>query len=307
MTGATTTIEVTEEIEIVEGSWQDKIVKSNALLARGTKATAKAGTMLWEGAQAGILDWLEDRAEDDVNGEGLYNEIVGLLGKPRRGDAHKIKMVALAVKDHGLVLSQWEALSKAWKEAKRLIVDVQQDKDDDHAADEAVQALAVDAPKTATTAEGAAKIVLKDGVDEAVRLLLDALNGPTGENNTAAHRAFLRAVSQEISGRQPKPEPAPAKAATVKGAKGAKAKPAIKSGAAKEKAVKANPKSARKTLEEAQVESDAAVDDLIEAEIVEHEGVDFDEVLDETDETPEVPVKKAAPVKAKARPVVRRS
>jgi hypothetical protein len=56
-------------------------------------------------------------------------------------------------------------------------------------------------------------------VDEAARLLLDEL----GKENISAHRAFMRAVSQEIAGRIPKPAP---KVAKPKAAKG-KAKKAV--------------------------------------------------------------------------------
>lgn len=271
--------------------WMEKIKKSAEIKAKGDKANAKAGTLLWTASQEGITDWLGGPAETDQGGEGLYNTLVGLMGKSRRGDANKIKTVALAAKDKGLVLSSQKSLSKAYGEAKRLL-DAGNDVHaaDDHAAEEAVEAIAENVPGSTKTAEGAALIVLSKGLDEAARLLLDALNGPSSENNEAAHRALLRAVSQEIAGRRPKPQPKAAstepKAGATKGkGKGSKAKAAP---------VKPNPKAPRQKVKAAQ---DTLPDDSVTEPVAE------DAVVEET--VVEAPVEKAKPVKAK--PIIRRN
>lgn len=301
--------------DTAEGTWQHTIVKSGALLARGVKATAAAGTLLWQGSQEGILDWLEDRADDDVNGEGLYNELVSLLGKPRRGDANKIKTVALAVKNNGLVLSQHPSLTKAYGEAKRLTVTVKQNEEDDHAAEEFVEALT--APKSTSKPEGAASILLKQGVDEATRLIVDSVIEAAGgyEQAEPVLRSLLRSLSQEIVGRKPKPEPKTKTEATITAPSKAKAP-------AKTKAKpKPNPKADREDaagepVDEADIADPIEDDEILDdsADEVEEDDAfaalddDADEADDEVSEdvTPEVPVKQAAAAKKKARPVVRR-
>lgn len=298
---------------VEEGTWQDTIVKSAVLKGKAEAGSTKATTMLWEGAVDGITDWLAGDAETDASGEQFYNTLVGLMGTARRGDAHKIKTVAVAAKDEGLVLSAWPSLTKAVAEAKRLTQTVKQDEADDNAADEAVTALADSAPKSTSKPEGAAQIILKEGVDEAARLLLDALNGPSGEQNTAAHRAFLRAVSQEIAGRQPKPEPKKASTAPKSGATKAKAGKPVAEQGGKAKP-KPNAKVKRQTVAEAEAELAAEQESGVEPDDIDSilaEDVEDDKVADEVSEdvTPDVPVAKAdrsAKPKGKAKPIVRR-
>lgn len=303
------------EVEVEEGSWQETVVKSSKLLVRGKKATAQSGSMLWAGAQEGILDWLDSQADEDVNGEAFYNELLTLLGTSRRGDASKIKTVALAVKDHGLTLASHQSVTKAYGEAKRLLVVAPQNTKDDETAEAMLAAIV--APKSTSKPEGAATILIAKGVDEATRLVVDAIIEAAGGSYDEAEpvlRAFLRTFSQEVAGRKPKPEPKPAK---VKVVAESKAKAAPKSGAAKGKA---NPKVARQTVAEAEAEIEAEQEDLDLDEGVEYpdspDEVDdmFDEIeADEDDDdavspdvTPEVPVKRAVGAKPKARPVVRR-
>lgn len=228
--------------------WREDMRKAGALKDRAAGANKQASERLWRACKAGVSEWLPESG-NDASAEGLYSEFIKAYGESRKGDCSKMKSVALAAKDHGLVLSQFPNLSKAYAEARRLTQTVKQEKADDEAADKAVEALAAEAPNTASTPENAAKIVLAKGVDEAARLLLDAL----GVDNAAAHRALLRAMSNEIAGRvKPKasttkagpkagavqvkggakstPKAAPAKAAT-------KAKPVAKKAAAQTKAV----------------------------------------------------------------------
>lgn len=224
-----------------KGSWQDSLNRSASLLERSTKARKQASSLLWTGAITGIEEWLADTSED-VNAEGLYGQVLDILGAKRKGDASKIKTVAIAAKKHGLVLGVYDNLSKAYAEATRLTKTVKTEAAEDDAAEKAVQALA--APNSTSTVEGAALILLSKGIDGAVVALLDAL----GANNEAAHRAMLRSFSTEIAARvqAAKPKPAPkAPAAPKAGATVAKAKPAG-DGATKAKAAPAKAKPATK-------------------------------------------------------------
>lgn len=241
------------------GTWQATLTKSAVLFDRSGKARKQASALLWDGAQNAIEEWISD-SDSDVNGENLYSEVLDILGTPRKGDASKIRSVALAVKNNGLVLSVHPNLSKAYAEATRLTKTVKQHAAEDKAADEAVAKIQQSAPKSSSTPEGAAMIVLSKGVDEAARLLLDAL----GATDTAAHRSLLRAISQEISGRvQPAPKPAK-KAAAPKGkaTKGAVKKAAAKSGADKPKPAK--PKPVTKAKVEAEEPSAPEADDMFD-------------------------------------------
>lgn len=208
------------------GSWQETLTKSATLFDRSAMGKKRASELLWQGAQAGIDAWLPG-SDADVSAEKFGQEVTDLLGRPRKGDASKIKTVALAVKHNGLVLAMHPNLSKAYAEARRLTQTVAKESNEDEAADKAAQAAAKNAPNSTTTPEGAALMLAALGVDEVARLLLDAF-GPTNE---AAHRSLLRAFSQEIAGRvKPKVTKAPAS-----GPKG-KAKQAVKAQAAKPKA-----------------------------------------------------------------------
>lgn len=228
--------------DYADGSWQDTLSKSAALFERSGKARTRASAMLWEGAQVAINDWMDGGSDSDVHGEVLYADVMDVLGKPRKGDASKVKTVALAVKNNGLVLSVYPNLSKAYAEAVRLTKTKQAQADEDDAADKAVQALAENVPHSTTTVDGAALILLGKGIDGAVVAILDAL----GANNEAAHRAFMRAVSTEIAARvqaaKPKPQPkAPAKAkgaAQVAGKQGSKATAQVNTAGSKPKASK---------------------------------------------------------------------
>lgn len=224
--------------EFDKGSWQSTLKRSADLQIKSSNDRKKASILLWDGAKAGINSWNEETASEDVSGENLYNEVLKALGKSRKGDASKIKTVAVAVRNHGLSLVAYPNLAKAYTEAVRLTKTVQTEADEDSAAEKAVEALAKEAPDSTGTPEGAAKIVLSTGLDEAARLLLDAL----GATNEAAHRALLRAIAQEIAGRvkpvvkaaSTKPKTGATKAAT--GGATASPKATVKSGAAKTKA-----------------------------------------------------------------------
>lgn len=284
---------------VEEGTWQDTVVKSGILKERAAKGDQRAGELLWSGAQEGINDWLPG-SDTDASAEGLYQTLLALLGKSRKGDASKVKTVAVAVKEKGLILASFPNLSRAYAEAKRLTNDAPEQDREDTAAEELTSAIAESAPKSTSSLEGAAQKLLGAGVDEASRLLVAAVIDAAGSYEKAEPvlRSLLRSLSQEVAGTKPKPEPKVKAPAKPKGetVKKAKAKPASEK--AKSAATKAKPKPVVEDDEPFEDE-DAVVEAGLEAD-------DIDDLLaDEADadtevETPEVPVK------AKATPVVRR-
>lgn len=237
-------------------TWKDTLTKSASLLNKSEKDRKNATVLLWTGAKEAVADWLVN-SDDDVQGENLYNEAMDALGgKTRKGDASKIKTVALAVKNQGLLLGQYDSLSKAYKAARDLTVVAKQDSDDDAAAEAVIDSLV--APKTATTEASAAKLLLSKGIDGAVVAILDVLNGESGEFNEAASRSFMRAVATEIAARakavadaaQAERDKARAQAQAQRdAAKAEAAKKAAAKKAAAKKATKAKPKAGAKTTE----------------------------------------------------------
>lgn len=268
-------------------TWQETLTKSATLFDRSAKGRKQASALLWDGAQVAIEEWIGN-SDTDVHAEVLYSDVLDILGTSRKGDVSKIKSVALAVKNNGLVLSLYPNLSKAYAEARRLTQTVQQHAAEDHAADEAVAEIQQNAPKSSSTPEGAALIVLSKGVDEAARLLLDAL----GATNTAAHRSLLRAISQEIAGRvQPAPKPAKKASSKPKGA-------AKKAAPAKPKATKAKGKpkpKAQATADEPVADESPAADDMFD--MLDDEGTE--------PETPATPVVRTKPKPVRRGPVKR--
>ncbi len=232
----TTEVQADEKPSYKAGSWQDNLSKATTLTDRVKRGSAKAQSLMWEGAQGAINAWVP-KSDKDESGEKLNTALITVLGKSNKGTASKIVTVAKAVRENGLDMSQFSSLSKAYSAASALSPKSKKRQDDeDKAADEAVSSIA--APKSTSSPEGAAKIVLSKGVDEAARLLLNEL----GADNLDAHRAFMRAISQEIAGRIPKPAPKPAKKATPKkGAKAATKKAPAKAAPVKTAASKAKP------------------------------------------------------------------
>lgn len=291
--------------------WRETLNQSATLLDRSTKGRAKATAMLFDGAKAAIAEWTDSGSDD--SGEVLYADVMDALGgRHRKGDASKVRTVALAVANNGLDLDAtttkvvkgkettvpvFPNLASAYKEATRLTKTVAQHAAEDTAADEATQRIAGEAPKSASKPESAAMLVLAQGVDEAARLLVNVLNGEGEQADLSASRALLRALSQEIAGRVPKPQPkpksekkAPAKKATAKKATvsdgSAKAKPKAapaKTAAAKAKPVAAKPKP---------VSRPEPVEAVEESDIFDEFDLDSDET--ETVEAP-APVAKAKP------------
>lgn len=195
--------------------WEKALQESTKLKAEAGTRNAKSGKLLWSGAVGAIKDWMQ--TSDD--GEELYNQTKAALGDSRKGDASKIRTVGDAVRNHGLDTKEFKSLAQAYGEARRLTETVRVEAEEDAVATEAVES--IDPPKTASTVDGAAKIVLKDGLDEAARALFDAL----GADATGAHRALLRSFTQEVNARVKAQHDAEreAKAAEAKAMKAAKA------------------------------------------------------------------------------------
>ena len=217
--------------------------KSESVRAASVTSRREAGALLWEGSKAAIQEWDTNK---DSAGEFLYEEVKAALGgKHRKGDAAKVKKVALAKRDYGLVLVEWANLSQAYREACRLTDVMAREAAEDKAADAAV----ADAAKREVepgSIEDAANRLVGAGLPQAVSAILDAL----GKENIPAHKALLRALTDEVGKRQAAAEkidpakPKTAKPAKPKGdvqvAKPAAAKPA----AAKPKPAAAKPKPA---------------------------------------------------------------
>ena len=236
----------TEAPTYAKGSWQEALQRSSTMLDRSAKARKLASSLLWKGAVEGISEWLGN-SDTDANGEGLYGTLLEALGTSRKGDASKIKTVALAVKNNGLDLAAFENLAKAYGEATRLTKTVRQEASEDDAAEEAIAN--IEAPKSTSSVDGAAALLLSKGVDGAVVAILDAL----GKDNFDAHRAFMRAVSNEINHRVQavKDAEAKAKAAEAKAKKEeadkARAEKKAEAEAARKAAAKDKKATAKKT------------------------------------------------------------
>jgi hypothetical protein len=202
-----TTNETTNEATVTTGgqiyaagSWGDMLAKSSTLKARAGKADKQAGVLLWNGAKGAISEWTESKI--DTTGETLYNDVIAALGRSRKGDASKIKLVALAFTQHGLDLTAHDGLSKAYAEARRLLqINVRNDSDDEIAEE---LTAAIDAPKTASSLSSAAAMLLANGIDAAVVALLDKIKDAADDDQAkteSAYRSFLRAGTAEVAAR----------------------------------------------------------------------------------------------------------
>lgn len=287
-----------------KGSWQESLQKSTSSLARSATAKKAASTLLWKGATEGINDWLENHAENDATAEGLFDRVCTALGRSRKGDASKIRQVAVAVRTKGLDLDEFPNLSQAYGKATALTRTAVEHATEDDAAEKAVEA--IEAPKSTSSVDGAAALLLSKGVDGAVVALLDTL----GKDNFDAHRALARSLASEIVARvsaaktaqQEHAKVEAEKARAEKAAEVAKAK-AEKEGAAEStaKSEKAKPASGKAKPSTRKTE-DKAEEDVPERT----EESDAVEAAVEEDAPVEAVETTAKPVKAKGKPVVRR-
>ena len=172
--------------------------------------TAREGnSLVWLGGAAAIADVTSG---SDYDGIALYEQLLGALGQPRKGTASKLRTVADAVVEHGLDTSEHKSLAAAYNAARALNRTRTVEVAEDTALDEALSELI--APKSTSTIEGAAKLLLSKGEDEAVRQIFDAIGG----DNFAALRSFVRAATQELSGRVKASQEAAKKEAAAKAA-----------------------------------------------------------------------------------------
>lgn len=234
-----------------KGSWQAALSESAKLFDRADGNRQKASALLWQGGRSAIAEWLED-SDSDVEGTGLYDEVIGLMGANRKGDASKIKSVAIAARDKGLDINEFENLSRAYAEANRLTKTAKVHKAEDEAIEAAVEAVAEAAPGTTKTVEGAAQILFSKGLSGAVVAILDVLNGPSGAQNFDAHRAFIREVQTELASRVTAAAQAEAEAKKQKvSAERAKAKEEREAEQAAKKEAAAKEREAKKAEREA--------------------------------------------------------
>lgn len=104
-------------------TWQDLLVASRTASDEAARAAAlrkQAGAYLWAGAQALIEQWLTWDATGDPEALVLYANALEAIGKSRKGQASKIKTVALAARDLDLHPHCYSSLSEAYRNAKRL-------------------------------------------------------------------------------------------------------------------------------------------------------------------------------------------
>lgn len=190
------TPKVVEPAPVFEkGSWQESLQKSSTSLARSASAKKTASILLWKGATEGINDWLVNHAEEDATAEGLFERVCTALGRSRKGDASKIRSVAVAVRTKGLDLNEFPNLSQAYSKATALTRTAREHAVEDDAAEKAIEA--IEPPKSTSSVDGAAALLLSKGVDGAVVAILDTL----GKDNFEAHRAFARSLASEIVSR----------------------------------------------------------------------------------------------------------
>lgn len=288
--------------EFEKGTWQATAKEAAVLYGRAEKAGNKAGLMLWQGATAAIAEWEVD-ADEDVDAERLSHNLLVIMGTKRKGDVSKIKKVALAVRAKGLQTSQYPNLSKAYAAAKDLLDTSVVEGSEDNAADEAIQAVAEDAPKTATTVESAAKMLLAlaGGPDEVARQINDAINHG-GQENHEAHRAMARAFAQDAAGRvKAVADKEKAEAEAKRGALIAEREAAQR---AKAEETKAKPPAAKKTAAKkaTPVQTDKTKTALPPKASTTDDGAsDLDALADDAPVAPKPAAKKAAAPKPGAR------
>lgn len=153
-----------KESVYTKGSWQDTLDKSATLTDRSVAARKKASALLWDGAQDAIDEWLDNATDESA--EGLYDEVISILGEARKGDASKIKTVALAfAADKIGDLANFPNLSKAYGAAVKATKGAKEEKEQDDAAEKAVESITP--PKTASSVEAAALLLLSKGIDGA--------------------------------------------------------------------------------------------------------------------------------------------
>lgn len=103
-----------------EPVWLDLLVQSRTAADEAARAAAlrkQAGEYMWAGAKAMIEEW---NCDLDPDADLLYRQAVDAIGKARKGQASKIRTVALAVRDLDLHPDCYGSLSEAYRNARRL-------------------------------------------------------------------------------------------------------------------------------------------------------------------------------------------
>lgn len=191
-------------------TWAETLRAAARKLDTAAVTAREGNSLVWLGGAAAIADVTSG---SDYDGIAFYEQVLGALGQPRKGTASKLRTVADAVVEHGLDTSEHKSLAAAYNAARALNRTRTVEVAEDTALDEALSALI--APKSTSTIEGAAKLLLSKGEDEAVRQIFDAIGG----DNFAALRSFVRAATQELSGRVKASQEAAKKEAAAKAAK----------------------------------------------------------------------------------------
>ena len=190
-------------------TWAETLRAAARKLDTAAVTAREGNSLVWLGGAAAIADVTSG---SDYDGTAFYEQLLGALGQPRKGTASKLRTVADAVVEHGLDTSEHKSLAAAYNAARALNRTRTVEVAEDTALDEALSALI--APKSTSTIEGAAKLLLSKGEDEAVRQIFDAIGG----DNFAALRSFVRAATQELSGRVKASQEAAKKEAAAKAA-----------------------------------------------------------------------------------------
>ena len=191
-------------------TWAETLRAAARKLDTAAVTAREGNSLVWLGGAAAIADVTSG---SDYDGIAFYEQLIGALGQPRKGTASKLRTVADAVVEHGLDTSEHKSLAAAYNAARALNRTRTVEVAEDTALDEALSVLI--APKSTSTIEGAAKLLLSKGEDEAVRQIFDAIGG----DNFAALRSFVRAATQELSGRVKASQEAAKKEAAAKAAK----------------------------------------------------------------------------------------
>mgnify|MGYP003502974307 FL=1 len=167
------------------------LAKSVEELESAAGMRTQASKTLWQGAVMVI----DNRDPQDKDRSTLAQNVIDAMGKHRKGDASKIKKVALAA-DRGLDIRDYPNLSKAYN-AACAIIDPKVDKDAaDVAAADSIAATIDPAKPELSPEDAAAALVLSKGMRTAAVLLLDAL-----KEDAQAGRGLLVALTTEMAQR----------------------------------------------------------------------------------------------------------
>ena len=167
-------------------TWAETLRAAARKLDTAAVTAREGNSLVWLGGAAAIADVTSG---SDYDGIAFYEQLLGALGQPRKGTASKLRTVADAVVEHWLDTSEHKSLAAAYNAARALNRTRTVEVAEDTALDEALSALI--APKSTSTIEGAAKLLLSKGEDEAVRQIFDAIGG----DNFAAQMATFTSMA----------------------------------------------------------------------------------------------------------------